>query len=615
MIAAGTDEAMEVCQNMPRHRIPLKRLENLALAGLLAAMLLLPLTAVLLRMMGIGFAGGIALLQHLTLVVCMLGAAVAARDGKLLALFSLAALGGRRWRLAGQALGHGFGAWMAALLGFASLQLVATEREAGEVLAYGIPVWAVQAVMPTGFALIAWRMLQAASGRRLLKVLVGASLLLLAATTPWWTDHADLLWLPALILAILCGLAGAPIFALLAAAPMLLFWRQNAPIASVALDHYSMVVNPSLPTIPLFTLAGFLLSGGRAAERLTRLFRAWFGHIRGGIAIATVVVGAIFTAFTGASGVTVLALGGVLLPLLRQAGYRERDSIGLVTVSGSLGVLVAPCLTLVLYAIVARIPIERMFLGAAAPALLMVALVGTWGMRSDTRNSEQLARFDWTEAVLALRGALWELGLGGVVFVSLFGGYATPVEASALTAFYVLLVETLVYRDLRNAGKLLALGAECGSLVGGVLLILGVALGLTNYLVDADVPARLTEWVQATIQRPWVFLLALNGLLVTVGCLMEVFAAIVILPPLLVPLGTAFGLDPVHLGVIFLANLELGLLTPLVGINLFYASSRFNKPLPEICRSVLPLFPVLAAGVLAITYLPWLSTGLLHLIR
>jgi tripartite ATP-independent transporter DctM subunit len=269
----------------------------------------------------------------------------------------------------------------------------------------------------------------------------------------------------------------------------------------------------------------------------------------------------------------------------------------------------------VLYAIVARIPIERMFLGAAAPALLMVALVGTWGMRSDTRNSEQLARFDWTEAVLALRGALWELGLGGVVFVSLFGGYATPVEASALTAFYVLLVETLVYRDLRNAGKLLALGAECGSLVGGVLLILGVALGLTNYLVDADVPARLTEWVQATIQRPWVFLLALNGLLVTVGCLMEVFAAIVILPPLLVPLGTAFGLDPVHLGVIFLANLELGLLTPLVGINLFYASSRFNKPLPEICRSVLPLFPVLAAGVLAITYLPWLSTGLLHLIR
>ncbi len=614
LIAAKKDPLAMTAQDHGQQHL-FRRLENTLLSFILAAMVLLPLTEAVLRKFDTGLAGGSALLQHLTLSIGMLGAAVAARDGKLLSLFSLTSLASGRWRMFGRWLSHGYGSAVSGLLCYASLQLVWTEREAGQVLAYRIPVWTVQLVLPISFALIAWHLARQASEKLRDQLILVSLLTLLAMSMPEWARHADTLWLPILAAIALCAVAGAPIFAILGGVPLLLFWREDSPIAAVALDHYSMVVNPSLPAIPLFTLAGFLLAAGHAPDRLTRLFKAWFGHFRGGVAVATVSVGAFFTAFTGASGVTILALGGVLLPLLVKADYRERDAVGLVTVSGSLGVLLAPCLTLILYAIVAKIGIERMFLGAIFPALLMIVLIAGWGVSRDTRNHKHLIAFNWGEAWHSLRGACWELGLTVVVFFGLFGGYATPVEASALTALYVLLVEALVFRDLRSLPGLVAIGAECGSLVGGLLLILGVALGFTNYLVDIGLPERLVDWVTATIHSRWVFLLMLNGLLLLVGCVMEVFAAIVIVPPLLVPVGLSFGLDPVHLGVIFLANLELGFLTPLVGINLFYASSRFNKPVLEVCRSVLPLFPILAAGVLAITYLPWLSTvlpGLWH---
>jgi tripartite ATP-independent transporter DctM subunit len=305
----------------------------------------------------------------------------------------------------------------------------------------------------------------------------------------------------------------------------------------------------------------------------------------------------------------------VLFPLLVGARYPERHAIGLVTVSGSLGTLVAPCLPLILYAIVARVDISHMFLGAALPALLTIAAVALWGASRDKRAASSLRAFDARRAWRAVCLAKWDLGLPVVVFASLFGGIATPVEAAALTAVYVIIVETVVHRSFRDWQSLAAVLGECGALVGGVLLILGVALGLTNYLVDAEWPSRATDWSTQAIHSRWLFLLALNGLLVLVGCVMEIWSAIVVLPPLIVPIGLAFGVNPVHLGVIFLANLELGYLTPLVGINLFYASARFNKPVLEVARDVLPLLPLLIAGVLAITYLPWLSTWLPGLVR
>ena len=604
-------------------RPPVRRVGPLAqqpLASLLALVLLLlvaiPLTEAALRAtVHSGIPGSQALVPHLTLVATMLGAALAAGEGKLLRLFELAALAPPRARALCRAVSAVGAALVSLVLAFAAWQLVQSERGAGGALALGIPLWVVQCVMPIGFAVIAVRLVTRAEIPRLHRLVAASLVAALALSAPVWSRHADRGFAPTLVLLAVTALAGAPIFAILGGLALILFWHAGTPLAAVALEHYRMVVNPSLPAIPLFTLAGFALAAGAAPRRLTILFRALFGHFRGGVAVAAVVVGAFFTALTGGSGVTILALGGVLFPLLVGARYPERHAIGLVTVSGSLGTLLAPCLPLILYAIVARVDISRMFLGAALPALLTIAAVAIWGASRDQRPASSLRAFDVRRAWRAICLAKWDLGLPVVVFASLFGGVATPVEAAALTAAYVLIVETLVHGALRDWQSLTRVLSECGALVGGVLLILGVALGLTNYLVDAEWPSRATDWATQAIHSRWLFLLALNGLLVPVGCVMEIWSAIVVLPPLIVPIALAFGVHPVHLGVIFLANLELGYLTPLVGINLFYASARFNKPVLEVARDVLPLLPILIAGVLAITYLPALSTWLPGLVR
>jgi tripartite ATP-independent transporter DctM subunit len=593
-----------------------RQAENSLLALTLLLLVALPLTEATLRgLVHAGIPGSSALVQHLTLIVTMLGAALAARDGRLLRLFEFAALAPPRVRELCRIASAAGAASVSLLLGFATLQLIASERAAGGILALGIPLWLVQCVMPLGFTVIALRLVTGAGVRSAQRLAVAVPVTLLALTAQLWSRYPGTGFVPGVVLLAVSALAGGPIFAMLGGLALLLFWHAGIPIAAVALEHYRMVVNPSLPAIPLFTLAGFVLAAGSAPRRLTFLFRALFGHFRGGVAIASVVVGAFFTALTGGSGVTILALGGVLLPLLVSARYPERHAIGLVTVSGSLGTLLAPCLPLILYAIVARVDISRMFLGAALPALLTIAAVAVWGARRDSRPAASLRAFDVRRAWRAIRIAKWDLGLPLVVFASLFGGFATPVEAAALTAAYVIAVELRVHGALRDWSSLARVLSECGALVGGVLLILGVALGLTNYLVDAEWPSRATTWATQAIHDRWLFLLALNGLLVLVGCVMEIWSAIVVLPPLIVPIGLAFGVDPVHLGVIFLANLELGYLTPLVGINLFYASARFDKPVLEICRDVLPLLPILIATVLAITYLPWLSTWLPSLVR
>jgi tripartite ATP-independent transporter DctM subunit len=607
-IATGALPKAELGASSPRWRVA-HHLENLLLTLALGVLVLLPLAeAVLRKLIQTGIPSSSALTQHLTLLVTMLGAAVAARDGKLLSLFELASLAGSAARPLCRAISHVGAAVVAALLAVASAKLVQSEHAAGTTLAIVIPVWLLQCVMPAGFAALAGRLLLRAADAAAWRASAIAVFVVLIACVSMWGDRAEMLWPAAAALLGATALCGAPIFAILGGAGLLLFWSSGDPTATVALEHYRMVVNPALPAIPLFTVAGFALAAGRAPQRLNRLFQALFGHLRGGVAVASVVVGAFFTALTGGSGVTILALGGVLFPLLVTARYRQRDALGLVTVSGSLGTLLPPCLPLVLYAIVARIEISRMFLGAALPAMLMITAVAVWGARRDPRPAGSLRRFSARRACQAACLAKWELGLPLVVCLSLFGGFATPVEAAALTALYVVAVERFAHGSLRQWKLFVAVMSDCGALVGGVLLILGVALGLTNYLVGIQWPDHAAEWALQSIHSRWLFLLVLNALLLLAGCLMEIWAAIVVLPPLLVPVGLAFGLDPVHLGVIFLANLELGLLTPLVGVNLFYASARFDKPILEICRTVLPLYHVLVLCVLAITYLPGLST-------
>jgi tripartite ATP-independent transporter DctM subunit len=588
-----------------------RRGEDLCLALALGAMVLLPLAESLLRgTLKTGISGVTAIVQHLTLIVGMLGGAVAARENRLLALSTGAILPPGKVQAAGRLFAHAIGAAITGVLCAASVEFVRAERGGGNLLAYGVPVWVVQLALPLGFAAVALRLLWHASEKwkwRAVAVGVAAAVVGMAVYAPVAPER---LTVPALLGLLVATVFGAPIFTTLGGAALILFWGAGQPVASIPLDHYRLVTNPSLPTIPLFTLAGYFLAEGGASKRLIRVFQALVGQFRGGPAVVTALVCAFFTSFTGASGVTILALGGLLMPILLAARYSERSALGLLTGAGSLGLLFPPCLPLILYAIIARVTIEQMFLGGILPGILLVLLTAWWGIRQGPRVEAARARFDHREAVRAIWAAKWELLLPVVALASLFGGFATPVEAAALTALYAFAVETFIYGDLKMAGDVPRVMAECGLLVGGVLLILGVALGFTNYLVDAQVPTRALEWVTASIHSRWLFLLLLNGFLLIVGCLMDIFSAIVVVAPLIVPMGEAFGIDPVHLGIIFLANLELGYLTPPVGMNLFLSSYRFGRPLPEVYRAAVPMLLVLLAGVLLITYVPAMTTAL-----
>lgn len=590
--------------------------ENLALAAALALMALLPLAEILLRwVFQAGISGAASLTQHFALIAGMLGAAVAAREQRLLSLSTLDALLTGRGALLARFFARSVAAIVGALLCLASVELVLAERPGGNLIAYGIPVWLGQVALPLGFFLITLRLVWSAADHWLARLatlgLAGAMVLAAANRLPLNAAMAMVCAGLLLVAAVL----GSPVFTTLGGLALLLFWSERLPIASIPLDHYRLVVNPSLPMIPLFTLAGYFLAESGAPGRLIRVFNALFGGLRGGAAIVTVLACAFFTSFSGASGVTIIALGGVLMPLLLGAGYSEKNALGLLTGAGSLGGLLPPGLPLVLFAIVAKVSIEEMFLAGILPGLLMVALVALWGCSRAPRLALTPRRFDWQETCAALLAAKWELLLPLVAFLGLFSGLATPVEAAALTAVYAFMVAVVVHRDLDLRRDVPRVMAECGLLVGGVLLILGVALGFNNYLVDAGIPERAVDWVVGVVDSRWMFLLALNLFLLAAGCLLDIFSATVVLVPLLVPLGLAFGVDPIHLGILFLVNMELGYLTPPVGMNLFFAAYRFGKPLPEVFRAALPVAAVLAVGVLLVTLAPWLATGLPHIMR
>lgn len=584
--------------------------ESVALAVVLAGMMLLPLLVVPLRAIHVQIKGQGSIVQHLTLLAGMIGGAIAAREGRLLSLSSVDLLVRGRLRTVAHGFAGAVAATVTAMLCLASLRFVLSERVGGATLAYGVPTWVVQLALPVGFALITLRVLWRASDRwggRGATVALAGLLTLCAVSPP--VPPAQLV-VPAFALLLLATFLGAPIFTTLGGAGLILFWGDGSPIASLTVDHYGLVTNPTLPTVPLFTLAGYFLAEGGASRRLIRLFRAVVGQLRGGPAILVALVCAFFTSFTGASGVTILALGGLLLPVLLAAGYSERTSLGLLTGSGSLGLLLPPCLPLIFYGVIAGVDIKAMFLGGIVPGTLLILLTALWGISQAPRTAAARQPFDGREARLAAWDAKWELLVPVVALGALFSGLATPVEAAALTAFYVFVIETVVYKDLRPFRDSPRVMAESGVLVGGVLLILGVALGFTNYLAFAEIPARAVDWVTATVHSKWVFLLLLNLFLLVVGALMDVYSAIVIVAPLLVPLGVAFGIAPVHLGIVFLANLELGFLTPPVGVNLFLSSMRFGKPMSEVIRAVIPMLLVLLFGVLLITYIPALTTTL-----
>lgn len=592
----------------------LDRAEGIFASLTLAAIVLLLPSEMVARFFDTAVPGALPIVQHLTLWVAFLGAALAASEGKMLALATATFLPEGRWRHGAQVFAALVAAAVTALLGRAGYELLLVEKEFGDTVALGIPVWVTLIVLPLAFALIALRLVWRASPAWAGRAVAAAGI----AFGLWLGSHPEMVefrspW-PGLGLIVLAMFVGAPIFAVLGGAAVVLFMAEGVPIGAVPVETYRLAVSPTLPAIPLFTLTGFLLAEGKSSDRLIGVFRAFCGWIPGGTAIVTAVVCAFFTIFTGGSGVTILALGGLLFQALSADGYRERFSLGLLTASGSLGLLLPPALPLILYGIVAEVPIPDLFLGGIIPGLLLVALIAAWGMREGIVTGAGRTAFDRATALRALWVAKWELLLPVFLLVAILGGFATVVEAAALSALYALVVQRFVHHDLTLRGDLPRVFRDCVVLVGGVLIILSVAMGLTNYMVDAQVPDQLVEWVQSRVDSPLTFLLVLNVFLLLVGCLMDIFSAIVVVVPLIVPLGVAFGIDPIHLGIIFVANLELGYLTPPVGLNLFLASYRFERPLLAIYRAAVPMLIILAIGVLLITYVPWLTTGIFSLL-
>ena len=419
-----------------------------------------------------------------------------------------------------------------------------------------------------------------------------------------------------LVVLLVLAALGLPLFAVIAAIALLGFHLAGYDPIVVAVEMYRLGDMPGLIAIPLFTLAGYLMGESRAPQRLVRLSDALLGWLPGGLAIVAIVACAFFTAFTGASGVTIVALGALRYPALRQAGYSERYSLGLVTAGGSLGLLFAPSLPLILYGFVAGqlgtdppVTIPDLFLAGLLPGALMVALLALhagWVGRAVPRAR----RFDARELRAALRDAAWELPLPVFVLGGIYSGLFAASEAAAVTALYVCIITVGIKKEIRLS-QLPAIAAESMRLVGAILVILAAALALSNWLVDQDVPTRLFAAIRAHVHSPWVFLLLLNAFLIVVGMLIDIFSAVVILTPLLVPVAAGFGVHPVHLGVVMLANLQLGYFTPPVGMNLFIAAYRFGVPIQTLVRACVPFFLILGVAVALITWWPWLSLALL----
>lgn len=415
-------------------------------------------------------------------------------------------------------------------------------------------------------------------------------------------------WIAPLL--VLLALLGAPLFAVIAASALWNFYQADIDLQVVAIEFWGIAEMPILLAIPLFTFAGYLLSESGAPARLVRLTTALLGWMPAGLAIVALAACAFFTAFTGASGVTIVALGAILFPAMQQAGYPEKFNLGLVTSAGSLGLLFAPSLPLILYGIVAEVSIEDLFLAGILPGFLMLLVLCGYSVWQNRALRTPLSDFSWGKAGRAIRAAAWEIPLPIVVLGGIYSGYFAISEAAAVTALYVLIVEVIILREIRLR-DLPRIMRESMVLVGGIMIILGVSRASTNFMIDAGVPQQLLEWVSGVVDSRLAFLLMLLVFLLILGAILDIFSAIVLVVPLMLPVAQQFGVDPVHLGIVFLATMQLGYITPPVGLNLFIAGYRFERPIVDIYVSTLPFFFWLLASVLVIIFWPTLSLALL----
>jgi C4-dicarboxylate transporter DctM subunit len=596
-----------------------KRTEQTILVATLGLATILPLIDAFGRPLG-GFhiPANADYVQQLTLWLTFVGGIAATAQTKHLTLSTAELFDEGMARRLSRLFAFSVAAAVAGILAYASAQVVIANRIEPRILPIGLPQWMSETIMPVAMGIMALQFAWKASDHwwgRAIGVLAIPAAFALGLVPP---DAAVSLW--PLTLVVLAGaLLGAPVFVAMGGVALVLFFSESTPVAAVSAEVYRLIASPTLPAIPLLTAAGFVLAESAAAERLVRFFRAIFGWMPGGIAVMVAAVCALFTTFTGGSGVTIIALGGLVYPILRKDGYSEKFSLGLVTAAGSLGLLFPPSLPVILYSVVAStrdqvVPADQLYLAGLLPGLLLVVLTAAYGIFVGRHLTREKQAFSVKEVLLSAWGAKWELLLPVVIVALFVSGFATMLETAAAALAYTVIVECFITRDIKIFSELPEVLLKAAALMGAVLILLSVAMGLTNYLVDAQIPDAMLAWVQAHIHSQVVFLLALNGLLLVLGSVLEIYSAVIILAPLIAPMGTAFGVDPIHMGVIFLANLELGFLFPPVGLNLFLSSSRFNKPLTSLYRYILPFLVITGIGVLLITYMPSMSLGVLHLL-
>jgi tripartite ATP-independent transporter DctM subunit len=576
---------------------------------LLALITLLPTVEVILRLFRTGLHSSAEYVTHLVLAITFAGGILTSRQNRHLSLSVITTSVPRQWAKWLRFFAGGIATAVCAALSAASFSFARDGFSPDQRLGI-LPLQWIGMIMPAGFAIMAFRSSMAAADRwrgRLGSMLFAAIPFVLST---WFAP-----WIPGLVLplaAILIGAAvcGTPIFAVLGGLALLFIQANGGAAAVIPNEAYSMLTGPVIPTIPLFTFAGFILSEGKSGERLVRFFQALLGVLPGGLAVMAVVVCAFFTTFTGASGVTILALGGLLAYMLSQAGYRTNVTTGLLTASGSIGLLFPPSLPVILYGVVAHVNIRHLFAGGLLPGLVMVGVISILGIQAGVIHKATRASWNLREILSTGRAALGELLLPVVIIVLFFSGATTLVETGAIAVCYSLILVMAVHRDVR-VKDLSRVALACLPIIGGVLVILSAANGLSYYLVDAEIPMTFASWMQQHISSKYLFLLLLNCALLVTGCFMDIFSATMVIVPLIVPMAAAYGINPVHLGIIFLTNLELGYLTPPVGLNLFLASYRFNQPLAMVIKNVIPFLLALIAAVLLITYVPWITTCLI----
>lgn len=412
------------------------------------------------------------------------------------------------------------------------------------------------------------------------------------------------------IATILFALIGTPLFIVISALALIAFYSVEIDPSVVIIEMTRLADTPLLLSLPLFIFAGTMLSESGAPGRILKVSRLLLGWMPGGLAVISLGVCALFTAFTGASGVTIFALGGLLLPALIKDGYSERFSLGLITSSGSLGLLFPPSLPLILYGVVAGIRIDHLFLAGIIPGFLMLFLLAAYSIKVGAA-SHKFEKIPISEAGKVLKEAMWEIPLPFIIIIGIYGGFLVAGEAAAVTALYVIIVEVFIYRDIKFTNLPKIMGSSM-MLFGGILIILAASMASTNYFVDQEIPTRLFEYIRTYIDSKYTFLILLNIFLLIVGAFLDIFSALVLIVPLILPIAAGYDVNPIHLGIIFLTNLQIGYCTPPVGLNLFLASYRFEKPVIELYRASLPFLALLLATLVVITYIPWLSLILVN---